>query len=169
MKRTPRNAWRPHGSRRSLLAYGGSVLGVGLAALFTHVIAPLQAVPTLAFTAAVALTAWLCGRRPAILAITLSALAVDYLFLSPPGFLLSSVTAVACVANFAFVAWLICYLQESLGRNTADLRRVNDMVSRKAANHFRGIGRVDQQAPPWPRSARLSFPIRFVPPARSVS
>jgi two-component sensor histidine kinase len=105
-----------------VLPYSASALGVGVAAIVTHVVSPLQAEPTLSFTTAVVLTAWLCGRGPAILAIVLSAVAVDYFFLPPIGAVFASMREVVCVVYFALLAGLICYLQENNKRIAADLR-----------------------------------------------
>jgi K+-sensing histidine kinase KdpD len=80
------------------------VLGVGLAAVFAHGVLPLQAAPTLPFTAVVVMTAWSYGRGPAILSIVLSALAVDYFFLPPIGYVLANLTAAVCVFHFTLAA-----------------------------------------------------------------
>jgi two-component sensor histidine kinase len=105
-----------------LLPYGASVSAVVIAALFTYVVSPLEATPTLPFTAAVILVAWRSGRGPAILAVVLSALAVDYFFLPPIGSILTTVPATVCIVHFAFVGGLICYLQERNTRIAASLR-----------------------------------------------
>jgi two-component sensor histidine kinase len=61
---------------------------------------------------AIAVTAWLCGRGPAVVAIVLSALSIDYFFLPPIGLVLYGWSDLVFVLVFTFVAGLICYLQE---------------------------------------------------------
>ena len=136
--------WCPRLGRPDVLAYGGSVLGVGLATVFTHVVSPLQAVPTLPFTAAVVMAAWLGGRGPAALAIVLSALAVDYFFLAPIGYVRSSVNAVVCVLNFTFVAGLVCYLQENFKRIAAALRQANDIFETRVQQRTDELAKANE-------------------------
>jgi two-component sensor histidine kinase len=136
MKWAFNSQWRLGGAACGTAAYSAAVLGVLLATIITHALAPLQTTPTVPFTAVIVLSAWLYGRGPAILAIVLSVLAVDYFFLPPIGSVLTGVTSMTCVFFFTFVAALVCYLQENnrwiearVQERTADLIVANQSLT----------------------------------------
>src|SRR5262249_27292516 len=89
---------------------------------------PLHEAPTDLFFAAIAAVAWCCGRGPAILAILLSTLMVDYFIIPPVFSILLDIADLTRFAIFAFVALVICYLQEKYQQLSIRLREANDVL-----------------------------------------
>jgi two-component sensor histidine kinase len=111
-----------------VLAYGLSVVLVGLATLVTYFIEPLHEAPTDLYFAAIVVTAWLCGRGPAILAMVLSTLAVDFFIIPPIFSILLDFADLTRFLIFAMVALSICYLQDRYQRAAISLREANDAL-----------------------------------------
>jgi two-component sensor histidine kinase len=120
--------WFPKLRNHRLVAYLMSVLAVGTATLITHLIPPLHEAPTDLYFAAIVATAWLGGRGPAILATILSTLAVDFFIIPPIFSILIDLSDVIRFAIFAFVAMLICSLQEGYQRAAIRLREANSVL-----------------------------------------
>ena len=117
-------------TRNQYLMYLAGLLGVGLAIGLTYFLPPLHATPTVLFFAAIVASAWWGGRGPAILAILISTLAVDFLLVTPAFSVLASVADLLRFVVFALVASL-CFIfkittsgsRVSCGKRMKALRR----------------------------------------------
>ena len=126
-------------------AYGFSVLAVSLATAVTYVVPPLHEAPTDLYFAAIAATAWLCGRGPAILAILISTLAVDYFIIPPVFSIMFDIADVTRFVIFGFVALLTCYLQDSYLRAAIRLREANNVLDWRVQERTADLARTNEQ------------------------
>src|SRR2546428_13992747 len=111
------------------IRYLVALLSVGIAfgvSLLAHPI--VEQIPTLLFIGAVAVTAWLAGLGPALLATVLAAISIDIFFLSPPFTLSNAPADLLRVALFALVGALISGLSESRRRNVVAEQRQRELL-----------------------------------------
>jgi signal transduction histidine kinase len=108
-----------------LLRYGISVPLIGLAALLTALVPPLEETPSMFFFGAVALSAWYGGLGPGLFATGLAVLALDYFFIPPVYALGVGVSDTVRLGTFALVAILISSLDEARKRLEETLREQN--------------------------------------------
>jgi two-component sensor histidine kinase len=114
-------------------AYAVCLLGVFFATFITDELAPLHATPNILFLAVVVATAWYGGRGPAILAIILSALAVDYFLVPPIHSVLTSVADVMRLVEYALVAAFILHLQSRYQQVADRLHEANEVLETRVA------------------------------------
>ncbi|HTQ40797.1 MAG TPA: histidine kinase dimerization/phosphoacceptor domain -containing protein [Pirellulales bacterium] len=114
--------------KHRFLAYSISVLSVAVASAVTFYVEPLHEAPTDLYFAAIVVTAWLCGKWPAILATALSTLAVDYFIIPPIFSILLDFADLTRFVIFASVALSICYLQDRYKQAANRLREANDVL-----------------------------------------
>jgi PAS domain S-box-containing protein len=115
-----------------LKGYGLAVLSVGLALVFTRLLGhAMAATPTTLFFAAVIVTAWYRGMGPGLLAIGLSAVAIDWFLISPNQAVTISLTYVPRLATFVLSALLISSLSAARKRAEDALRQANDELEIK--------------------------------------
>lgn len=125
-----------HPAISALGRYSVAVLTVMAAVLVTLCLPPLHAVPFLWFVVAVLANAWYGGVGPALVAVSLSVLAVDYFFL--PGFhaVNLGVNDLARDGTFALVAALVIRFARTRRRAERALRdqaaRLQEADRRKA-------------------------------------
>ncbi|MEX2188283.1 MAG: histidine kinase dimerization/phosphoacceptor domain -containing protein [Pirellulales bacterium] len=122
-----------HNWQNRLLAYLVSTVAVVVAVLVEHWIPPLESTPIVLFFAAVTLAAWFGGKGPAVLAIVLSSVIVDFFLVTPRFSVLASVADVVRLAVFVGVALSICYLQENYRRASVLLHDANDELESRVA------------------------------------
>jgi two-component sensor histidine kinase len=115
------------------IAYVVCVLGVVLATLITDDLTALHATPNILFLAVVVATAWYGGRGPAIVAIILSALAVDYFLVPPIHSVLTSVADVMRLVEYALVAAFILHLQSRYQQIADRLHEANNILESRVA------------------------------------
>jgi two-component sensor histidine kinase len=129
---------------RPSIAYGMGTLNVAIATALTYFLPPLHEAPTDLYFGAIAVTAWKFGRGPAILATIISTLAVDYFIIPPIFSILFDIADVTRFLIFAFVALLICYLQD-LYRGTANrLREANDVLESRVRERTAALATANQ-------------------------
>jgi two-component sensor histidine kinase len=131
MALSPREIWGQVRSRR--FAYAVCVLGVVAATVITDALTPLHATPNILFLAVVVAAAWYGGRGPAILAIVLSALSVDFFLVEPVFSVLSSVADFMRLIEFTGVATFILYLQRQYQQIAVRLHEANDVLEARVA------------------------------------
>jgi signal transduction histidine kinase len=136
LKRSERSAGRiveflarystPMQKKQILFQYGISVLVFGLALLLTHLLWPLiEPSANTLFFAAIMLAAFYGGLGPGLLVSVLSALAIDYYFVTPfRGFELSVANTVRA-GVFMLVAIMTSWLNASRKRLMEDIRDRN--------------------------------------------
>jgi two-component sensor histidine kinase len=122
-----RQAWRQR------FAYMVCVLGVVAATVITDELTPLHATPNILFLAVVVATAWYGGRGPAIVAIVLSALSVDYFLVPPIYSVLTSIADVMRLIEYALVAAFILHLQHRYKQIAEQLHVANDVLETRVA------------------------------------
>jgi two-component sensor histidine kinase len=133
-----------HFRQRAFIRYAMGTLNVAIATALTYSLPPLHEAPTDLYFAAIAVTAWKFGRGPAILATILSTLAVDYFIIPPIFSILFDIADVTRFFIFAFVALLICYLQD-LYRGTANrLREANDVLESRVCERTAALATANQ-------------------------
>ena len=125
-------------------AYGMSVVGVGIATLLTYYVPPLHEAPTDLYFAVLAVTAWKFGRGPAILVTILSTLAVDYFIIPPVFSILFDIADITRFAIFAFVALLVCYLQDSYRAMAIRLQHANDELEQRVRERTAALATANQ-------------------------
>jgi two-component system, sensor histidine kinase and response regulator len=102
--------------------YGSALGSVALALIASLLARPLiEPNPFLLFFAAVALSSWVGGMGPGLLAIMLAALICDYLFLPPVNAVSLDSISLARLSGFMFVALIICGLSAARRRAVAAL------------------------------------------------
>ena len=114
-------------------AYAVCVLGVAAATVITDTLTPLHATPNILFLAVVVATAWFGGRGPAIVAIILSALAVDYFLVPPIHSVLTSVADVMRLVEYTLVAAFILFLQSRYQQIAGRLHEANNALETRVA------------------------------------
>ena len=124
--------WHPlRGSLRTLLGYAVALIGVGTTVAATlGVGAALKHTPTL-FFCAVALSSWVGGIGPGILAGVLSALALDYYFIPPLRALGLGPEEAPNMVAFLASAGLISWLSGEQRRAERALRQARDELELK--------------------------------------
>src|SRR5262245_38502095 len=105
-----------HWLLRYLVALGATVVTIGVLIPLRFLIEPLPSPP---FLLTVILVAWLVGFGPAVVAVVLSGLALDYWFIPPIGAITTTWHEIASVAAFAAVGVGVAWL-------TATRRQVED-------------------------------------------
>src|SRR5436190_10471681 len=125
-------------------AYGMSVVGVAIATLLTYYVPPLHEAPTDLYFAVLAVTAWKFGRGPAILVTVLSTLAVDYFIIPPIFSILFDIADITRFAIFAFVALLVCYLQDSYRAVAIRLQHANDELEQRVRERTAALATANQ-------------------------
>jgi signal transduction histidine kinase len=128
---------REHPILRYLVALGATVLTIALLIPLRFLIEPLPAAP---FLLTVMVVAWLTGFGPAIVAVVLSALALDYWFIPPLGAITTTWHEIASVASYTAigigVAWLTATRRQVQDERQALLAREQaSRASAEAANH----------------------------------
>jgi two-component sensor histidine kinase len=131
MNVSPRDLLAQAWSRR--FAYAVCVLGVVAATVVTDALPPLHATPNILFLVVVVATAWYGGRGPAIAAIILSALAVDFFLVPPIYSVLTSVADVMRLIEYALVAVFILHLQSRYQQIAVRLHEANDVLETRVA------------------------------------
>jgi two-component sensor histidine kinase len=131
MNWTINDKWCQSLRRGKLLAYGGSIVGVGTALLLTAAMSPLHSTPSVLFFGVVALTAWAGGKGPAFLATFLSILSIDYFFVYPFFSAFTTLADLVVFGAFTFVALLISYLQDSYQRIVVQLAQANSVLEER--------------------------------------
>jgi two-component sensor histidine kinase len=126
------------------LAYGVCVLGVVAATVVTHVFPPLHTTPNILFLAAVVAAAWFGGRGPAVLAIILSTVAVDFFLVAPVFSLLTSVADVVRLVVFVLVALFVLHLQGRYQQVAIRLNEVNEILEMRVAERTADLASVNQ-------------------------
>ncbi len=119
----------------------GSVL---IATALTYFVPPLHEAPTDLYFAAIAVSAWKFGRGPAILATIVSTLAVDYFIIPPIFSILFDIADLTRFAIFAFVALLICYLQDQYRGTALRLRDANDALELRVRERTAALATANQ-------------------------
>jgi PAS domain S-box-containing protein len=116
------NGWKLR--RSALWRYAIAVLAVAIALLVTWQLAGLlNRTFTPLFFAAVMVSSWYGGMGPGLVAAILSALAIDYFFLSPINALSLAFTDILLLSVFLLVALLISSLNASRYRAETSLRQ----------------------------------------------
>ncbi len=100
--------------------------------------------PTDLYFAAIAVTAWKFGRGPAILATIISTLAVDYFIIPPIFSILFDIADVTRFFIFAFVALLICYLQDQYRVIANRVREANDVLESRVRERTAALATANQ-------------------------
>jgi two-component sensor histidine kinase len=131
MRAFPRDLLRQVWSDR--FAYAVCVLGVAAATVITDTLTPLHATPNILFLAVVVATSWFGSRGPAIVAIILSALAVDFFLVPPIHSVLTSVADVMRLVEYALVATFILFLQSRYQQIASRLHEANDALETRVA------------------------------------
>lgn len=136
---TPEPLKKPPGC---LLRYGASVLIVLLAAILTRLLESLTSNCSPLFMVAVIVSAWYGGLGPGLLAIALSVLALDYLYLPPVYTLYSGLADVGRLGVFGLAAALINSLYAARRRAEDALMQalIQERVAlaeAEAANHHK--------------------------------
>jgi two-component sensor histidine kinase len=121
------------GKYRVAAAYLLSVLAVVAAVAFTEVVPPLHTTPSVLFFAAIVCVAWLGGKGPAIVAVVLSSLAVDYFLVTPYFSLFADVADFVRFVGFGLVAAAVLYLQENYHRLAMRLHEANEVLEVRVA------------------------------------
>ncbi len=121
------------GMIRVATAYVLSVLAVGAAIVVTESVPPLHTTPTVLFFAVIVSAAWLGGKGPAIVAVILSSLAVDYFLVTPYFSLLADVADLVRFVGFGLVAAATLYLQENYHRLAIRLHEANEALEVRVA------------------------------------
>ena len=127
-----------------ILAYAISLITVGIATLITYCVEPLHEAPTDLYFAAIVITAWLCGKGPAVLATILSTLAVDFFIIPPIFSLLLDLADLTRFIIFAMVALSICYLQDRYKRVADRLRESNDVLEARVEERTANLAKANQ-------------------------
>jgi len=127
---------REHPILRYLVALGAAVVTIGVLIPLRFLIEPLPSPP---FLLVVIMVAWLVGFGPAVVAVVLSALALDYWFIPPIGAIITTWHEIASVACFAAVgigvAWLTATRRQAEDDRKALLAREQaSRASAEAAN-----------------------------------
>jgi two-component sensor histidine kinase len=131
MRAFPRDLLRQVWADR--FAYMVCILGVAAATVITDTLTPLHATPNILFLAVVVATAWYGGRGPAIVAIILSALAVDYFLVPPIHSVLTSVADVMRLVEYTLVAAFILFLQSRYQQIAGRLHEANNALETRVA------------------------------------
>src|SRR5262249_35006856 len=127
-----------------ILGYVISLILVGLATAVTFYVKPLHEAPTDLYFAAIVITAWLCGRGPAILATILSTLTVDFFIIPPIFSILLDLAYLPLFVIFARVALSICYLHDRYTRVAANLREANDVLEARVEERTARLATANQ-------------------------
>lgn len=115
--------------RHHLFRYTVPVITVIAGLLLSGVLWPvMQDRPFVFFLGAVAVSAWLGGLIPGLLATLLSVLAVDYFLIEPIHLILTSQSSIIQLLSFAGVAVLISWLNEARRRSEYALRASRDQL-----------------------------------------
>jgi C4-dicarboxylate-specific signal transduction histidine kinase len=133
-------AVRSHAARirvaRNLVAgYGAALLFVAAALAASLLLQRHFSHPFLfSFYAAVMATAWLRGAGPGLLAVLLSALAIDYFFVPPYHSWAVNATDTSYFAAFVICALLTSWVISSKKRDAESLRRAHDLLEARVAD-----------------------------------
>ena len=112
-----------------IFRYIFAILTVVIATLLSHWLWPLvKTGPLLLYMAAVALSAWLGGFVPGLIATVLSVMAVDYYLIEPLYRVFSNHSDVVQIIIFALVALLISGLNEARRKSSDELRTSRDQL-----------------------------------------
>jgi two-component sensor histidine kinase len=125
-------------------AYAVCVLGVVAATVITDTLPPLRATPNILFLAVVVAAAWCGGRGPAVLAIILSALAVDFFLVEPVFSVLASVADVMRLVEFTLVAAFILHLQRRYQQIAVSLHEANEALETRVAERTADLATANQ-------------------------
>lgn len=117
-------------TRPWVLRYAVAVLTVGAALLATLMLPPLrERSHSSLFFAAVVVASWFGGLGPGLLAVALSAWAIDYFLVPPALVLVVGLEDVVRIAVFLLVAFLIMWLDAARKRLTTTLKqRADELV-----------------------------------------
>jgi two-component sensor histidine kinase len=127
-----------------ILAYAISVLAVSIATAVTFYVEPLHEAPTDLYFAAIVITAWLCGKGPAVLATIISTLAVDFFIIPPIFSILLDLADLTRFIIFAMVALSICYLQDLYKQAAVRLREANDVLEARVDERTAKLAAANQ-------------------------
>lgn len=125
-------------------SYALSVLAVGAAIAITEVVPPLHTTPTVLFFAVIVCAAWLGGKGPAIVAVVLSSLAVDYFLVTPYFSLFADVADLVRFVGFGLVAVATLYLQENYHRLAMRLHDANEALEARVATRTADLAAANQ-------------------------
>jgi two-component sensor histidine kinase len=125
-------------------AYAVCVVGVAMATLITEALPPLRATPNILFLVVVVATAWYGGRGPAIVAIILSALSVDFFIIEPVFSVLTSVADLMRLIEYALVAAFILHLQTRYRQIADRLREANDALEARVAKRTADLATANE-------------------------
>jgi two-component sensor histidine kinase len=117
---------------------------VGIATAATFFVEPLHEAPTDLYFAAIVITAWLCGKGPAILATIFSTLAVDFFIIPPIFSILLDIADLTRFVIFAMVALSICYLQDRYKQAAIHLREANDVLEARVQERTAKLATTNQ-------------------------
>jgi light-regulated signal transduction histidine kinase (bacteriophytochrome) len=116
---------------------------------------------TLPFVAAVAVTAWMGGKRPGLLALALSTLAFFYFFIPPErAWGLADIQSFTRTVAFVCVLALIVWLIETIRREEVALRASEERFRAQAAELAQSNAELEQFA--YIASHDLQEPLRMV-------
>src|SRR5690606_28145326 len=112
-----------------VLRYAVLVIAVAIGLLMSNILWPLmQDRPFVFFVGAVAVSAWLGGLVPGLVATLLSVVAVDYYLIEPRYEIITSQADLIQLLSFAGVAALISWLSEARRRSEQALRASRDQM-----------------------------------------
>jgi len=112
-----------------VLRYAVPVIAVAIGLLMSNILWPLmQDRPFVFFVGAVAVSAWLGGLVPGLVATLLSVVAVDYYLIEPRYEIITSQADLIQLLSFAGVAALISWLSEARRRSEQALRASRDQM-----------------------------------------